>query len=154
MANTLGGYEEIAPPPPPRTFEIGLVMAGAISAGTYAAGVIDYLIEALDAWEEAKAWTKGTPEASQVPQHQVVIKVVTAASAGSMNGAILAVAAGRKFQHVGLAKPHFSRNYAARCRFAGGCHWDDLPYLAAPVWRSMLKPSESSYFGEKAICLV
>jgi hypothetical protein len=27
-----------------RTFEIGLVMAGAISAGAYTAGVIDFLI--------------------------------------------------------------------------------------------------------------
>ena len=96
-----GGYVEVSPPAAARTFEIGLVMAGAISAGTYAAGVIDYLIEALDTWEEEKARVKGTPEESQVPQHSVLIKVVTAASAGSMNGAILAVAAGRKFHHVG-----------------------------------------------------
>ncbi|MFO1098978.1 MAG: hypothetical protein U1E81_12135 [Xanthobacteraceae bacterium] len=29
-------------------FEIGLVMAGAISAGAYSAGVVDFIIEALD----------------------------------------------------------------------------------------------------------
>jgi hypothetical protein len=52
---------EIAPyklkesPPPDKTFDIGLVLAGAISAGAYSAGVVDFLIEALDAWEDAKA---------------------------------------------------------------------------------------------------
>ena len=35
-------------------FEIGLVMAGAISAGAYTAGVIDFLIQALDEYEKAK----------------------------------------------------------------------------------------------------
>ena len=37
-----------------RTFELGLVMAGAISAGAYSAGVADFLFEALDAYEEEK----------------------------------------------------------------------------------------------------
>lgn len=35
-------------------FEVGLVLSGTVSAGPYTAGVIDYLIEALDAWYEAK----------------------------------------------------------------------------------------------------
>ncbi len=37
-----------------RTFELGLVMAGAISAGAYTAGVLDFLFEALDAYNEEK----------------------------------------------------------------------------------------------------
>ena len=46
----------------PKTFEIGLVMAGAVSAGAYTAGVVDFLIEALDTWDQARtAQTKGTP---------------------------------------------------------------------------------------------
>src|SRR5271163_2793770 len=32
------------------TFKIGINMAGAVSAGAYTAGVLDFLIEALDAW--------------------------------------------------------------------------------------------------------
>eukprot|EP01042_Synura_sphagnicola_P011580 gene11580-14784_t len=36
------------------TFEIGLVLAGAISAGAYIGGVLDYLFEALDVFEAAK----------------------------------------------------------------------------------------------------
>ena len=42
-------------PSPDNPFEIGLVMAGAISAGAYTAGVVDFLIQALDEWEKAKA---------------------------------------------------------------------------------------------------
>jgi hypothetical protein len=37
-----------------RTFELAVVMAGAISAGAYTAGVMDFLFEALDAYEDAK----------------------------------------------------------------------------------------------------
>jgi len=35
----------------PKTFEVGIVMAGAISAGAYTAGVMDFVIEALNAYE-------------------------------------------------------------------------------------------------------
>ncbi len=96
-----GNYVDKTDPPKEKTFEIGLVMAGAISAGAYEAGVLDYLFEALDTWEDAKARVKGTPEENMVPQHKVVIRVVTAASAGSMSAAIMAVAARYNFTHVG-----------------------------------------------------
>ncbi|MDT4332728.1 hypothetical protein ACQE3D_00135 [Methylomonas sp. MS20] len=33
-----------------KTFELGLAGADAISAGSYTFGVIDFLIQALDAW--------------------------------------------------------------------------------------------------------
>jgi len=36
-----------------KPFEIGFVMAGAISAGAYSAGVLDFLVEALDPWGHA-----------------------------------------------------------------------------------------------------
>lgn len=64
-------------------FEIGLVMAGAVSAGAYTAGVIDYLLEALDTWQQEK--DKGN---LTVPQHSILIKVMTGASAGGMTTAI------------------------------------------------------------------
>ena len=38
----------------PKPFRIGVNMAGAVSAGAYTAGVLDFLIEALDTWYEAK----------------------------------------------------------------------------------------------------
>ena len=39
---------------PPPVFGIGLALAGAISAGAYTAGVIDFLMQALQAWEEER----------------------------------------------------------------------------------------------------
>jgi hypothetical protein len=67
----------------PREFQIGLVMAGAISAGAYTAGVMDFLLEALEAWEAAK---RSAP--NQVPDHPVRLRALSGASAGAMVGAI------------------------------------------------------------------
>lgn len=76
------------------TFEFGLVLAGAVSAGAYSAGVLDYLIEALDRWEEAKtanALQHGDQfEKWTVPPHAVRLTAVAGASAGSVCASILA----------------------------------------------------------------
>jgi Patatin-like phospholipase len=69
-------------------FNIGFALSGAISAGAYTAGVLDYFIQALDAWERARG------EAG-VPQHRAGIQVVTGASAGAITGALGAVALAR-----------------------------------------------------------
>ena len=69
-----------------RRFELGLVMAGAASAGTYTAGVVDFLIEALQAWQDAKA--TGDPS---VPDHEVCIRVAAGTSAGGIVAALLAM---------------------------------------------------------------
>lgn len=65
-------------------FELGLVMAGAVSAGAYTAGVVDFLMEALETWETKKK------EDNDVPTHQVKIKVISGASAGSIAAAVFA----------------------------------------------------------------
>ncbi len=91
------------PDPPDGTFEVGLTLAGAISAGAYTAGVIDFLIEALDAWEHAKATEKAKGDDARTyaaPFHTVRLKVITGASAGSIIGAIAAAAIRYDFQHV------------------------------------------------------
>ncbi len=68
------------------TFHLGLTMAGAVSAGCYTAGVLDYLFEILDLWEKAKK--KELPEFEAyydvVPKHNVIIDVMGGASAGGM----------------------------------------------------------------------
>ena len=69
------------------TFELGLVMAGAISGGSYAAGVVDFLIQALDAWYDDKAM--GQPS---TPDHAVKLRVMSGASAGAMCTGLAAVA--------------------------------------------------------------
>lgn len=70
-----------------KAFEIGLVMAGAVSAGAYTAGVVDFLIQALDEWYKAKEERPG-----EVPDHNVKLKVMAGSSAGGMTGAITAAA--------------------------------------------------------------
>ncbi|MBM3541728.1 MAG: patatin, partial [Alphaproteobacteria bacterium] len=75
-------------------FDIGLVMAGAISAGAYTAGALDFLIEALEAWQRAK------DAGEAVPSHGARIAVMAGASAGGICGAIAAVALGHDFAHV------------------------------------------------------
>lgn len=70
-----------------KEFQLGLTMSGAISAGAYTAGVMDFLVEALEAWERAR-------EADQngaVPNHRVGIKVLSGASAGAITAAIGAI---------------------------------------------------------------
>src|SRR5262249_60591703 len=63
--------------PQPKKFEIGLVMAGAISAGAYTAGVIDFLLQALAEWEQARK-----AEDNATPPHQVTIEVMAGSSGG------------------------------------------------------------------------
>lgn len=75
-----------------KSFEIGLVLAGAGAAGAYTAGVLDFLIEALDCWAEARAGNM-----PGVPHHDVKLRVVTGASAGAINAALLSASLTRPF---------------------------------------------------------
>jgi hypothetical protein len=91
-------------PPAKRTFYIGLNMAGAISAGAYSAGVMDFLIDALDTWYAAREeqrrqfgedywkWT--------IPAHDVKLVVLSGASAGGMTAAVAAAALQTEFHPV------------------------------------------------------
>jgi predicted acylesterase/phospholipase RssA len=77
-----------------RTFRIAINMAGAVSAGAYTAGVLDFLTEALDAWYRAKSGGE------LVPAHNVSIDVFSGASAGGMCAAISAILLQDEFEHV------------------------------------------------------
>src|SRR5579871_197515 len=70
-------------------------MAGAVSAGAYTAGVLDFLVEALEQWYAAKA--SGSPA---VPMHDLSLDVVSGASAGGMCASIAAVMVQGNFQHI------------------------------------------------------
>jgi Patatin-like phospholipase len=72
---------------PPKTFELGVALAGAISAGAYTAGVLDFLFQALSEWEANRE--------PSVEAHRVVIKVIAGASAGAITGALSIVALSR-----------------------------------------------------------
>ena len=106
LAATICPYVKKENPPAEGTFEIGIVLAGAISAGAYSSGVVDFLIEALDAWEAAKEAERktGRPQNEwSVPPHDVVLRVFAGASAGSMTAAIAAVALKYDFPHIDAA---------------------------------------------------
>ena len=77
-----------------KTFKIGLAMAGAVSAGAYSAGVLDFLLDALDAWYAAKA------RGERVPQHDIALDVASGASAGAMCSALLVMLLPYRFPHV------------------------------------------------------
>lgn len=80
-----------------KKIRLGICMAGAVSAGAYTAGAVDYLIETLERWEQRKTQIKDkisqglplTPEEALVPMHDVVIEVLSGSSAGGMTAAVM-----------------------------------------------------------------
>ncbi len=86
------------------TFHLGITMAGAVSAGAYTAGFIDYLLEALHLWEDKKNENRrneGTNKYDpRIPMHNVVIDVVGGASAGGMVSMMFALASYNKLTPV------------------------------------------------------
>lgn len=93
------------------TYHIGLSMAGAVSAGSYTAGMLTELFETINAWYDLKAAgiTFKTPDGKEVkispeemPQHEICIEALAGASAGGMCTALLAVC---------LAEGKFDRLY-------------------------------------------
>ena len=71
-------------------FRLGLAMAGAVSAGAYTAGVLDFMFEALDAWEQARV-----AEPARTPNHRVVLQALSGTSAGGMCAALSTLALAR-----------------------------------------------------------
>lgn len=69
------------------SYKLGLCMAGAASGGAYSAGVVDYLWEAMFAWERAKAANDPS-----VPPWNVSVADITGTSAGGIT-AVLALSA-------------------------------------------------------------
>ncbi len=86
-------------------FHLGLTMAGAVSAGAYTAGFIDYLFEALELWQEKKdenikLAAQGKEIDKTIPMHDVIIDVMGGASAGGMVSVMTALAAYQKMTPV------------------------------------------------------
>jgi hypothetical protein len=65
---------------------LGLVLAGAVTAGAFTAGVIDYLLNTLRIWH---AEYEKRPD--EVPEPNVIIDVMTGASAGGITAAVTTV---------------------------------------------------------------
>jgi hypothetical protein len=92
----------------PNEFKIGINMAGAVSAGAYTAGVLDFLMEALEEWQKAKDAFRtnlsnpapGATFENPVPLHDISIEVFSGASAGGMCAAIASVMVQGSFEHI------------------------------------------------------
>ena len=114
-------------PPHDEPFQVGLVLAGAISAGAYTAGVIDFLVQALAEWEKHR----GEPG---VPDHKVVIKVIAGASAGAITGALGAVALARGLDPRPFDPPPADANkQPLKCVLPSIYRtWVELPRMTGP----------------------
>ena len=76
-----------------KTFKLCITMAGAVSAGAYTAGVLDYLFETLELWEEAKRANRARginhPDYDHsIPMHHVEVDVLSGSSAGGICGSL------------------------------------------------------------------
>lgn len=75
----------------PGRIDIGLVLGGTVSAGAYTAGALDFLLQALAAYEAKR--TSGDADA---PSHQPVIAAASGSSGGGICAAQVAIAATRR----------------------------------------------------------
>ena len=107
-------------------YEIGLAMAGAISAGAYSAGVVDFLFQALHDWELAKR-----DDADHVPNHSVCIRAAAGASAGSITAALAAVAVAGGLRPEKVADPQKDRQPYRNVLPALYQAWVTMPDMAA-----------------------
>lgn len=78
-----------------KLFHLGLCMAGSISAGAYTAGVMDYLTEALQKWEQERG-------KEDIPDHRTVIDLLGGSSGGGITSAISLFAMQDKINHYRL----------------------------------------------------
>src|SRR4051812_37713828 len=119
------------------TFELGLVMAGAISAGAYTAGVLDFLIEALDAIEDVRAGRDTSHLVSSEadrkpiidPPHQLRLTAMSGTSAGAMVTAIFTTLLGTRVRPVGLDRQltdNSPANNPLYDAWVEQIHWDKL----------------------------
>ncbi|WP_271392465.1 patatin-like phospholipase family protein [Aequorivita sinensis] len=95
-----------------KTFKLCLTMAGAVSAGAYTAGVIDYLLETLELWEKAKVINRSRginhPDYDHsIPMHQVEIDVMSGSSAGGISGSLTLLAlADKNYKSINKDNPN------------------------------------------------
>lgn len=112
-------------------------MAGAVSAGAYTAGVIDYLLEALETWQQKKE----SGEAN-VPTHDIEISAIGGASAGGMTAIITAAALYEPFAPIKEAGKNLLEEIAGNKLYHS---WVDL--LSEDMMDMMLDTSDISKNG-------
>jgi len=115
------------------TFRISLAMAGAVSAGAYTAGVLDFLIEALDEWQKAKdenRKTNGDDTASwDVPSHDVDLHALVGSSAGGICAALMSTILRRPHSPVRTDDPDAIQPLGFNCLYDTWVHRADIDPL-------------------------
>jgi hypothetical protein len=85
-------------------FEIGISLTGTVSAGAYTAGVVDFLLQALEEWHKAKKADQdrfGTDYSKwRVPSHEVTIRGLSGASGGGVMTGLILNNIGKDFKPV------------------------------------------------------
>jgi hypothetical protein len=84
---------------PQGTFELALALGGTVSSGAYTAGVMDFLVEALD------TWTRLRDAKAAVPDHKTVLRFMAGTSGGGVCTAIFARAMNYAYPPVSQATP-------------------------------------------------
>ena len=119
------------------TVKLCITMAGAVSAGAYTAGVLDYLLDTLALWEAAKEKNRKLgPEHPKydhsIPMHQVEIDVLSGSSAGGISCTLMLLAlADKKYRSFGSRNELGENNvfYQSWVHMADDEHSDTLEKL-------------------------
>jgi hypothetical protein len=121
-------------------FEIGLVLGGTVSVGSYTAGVLDFLIEALDAWETAKH-----EDPANTPNHRVRLRIITGTSGGGISAVLTARALHYRFAPAASGTPAailacnpFYDIWVKQPSLEKMLHSDDLEGDPSPALNSLL----------------
>ncbi|MFZ4649337.1 MAG: DUF3376 domain-containing protein [Rubrivivax sp.] len=86
--------------------DLCLSLAGAVSGGAYIAGALAFIVEALDAWHEARSRRDAEgPSDALAPEHDVVLCGLAGASSGSLTAAALTAVLDRKLPLVDADTP-------------------------------------------------
>jgi Patatin-like phospholipase len=82
-------------------FRLGLALNGAAASGAWTAGALDFLVEALDLWDDKKRRDRERGDGrATVPDHELRVGIAGGASGGGICAALLARAAPWDFPHA------------------------------------------------------
>jgi predicted acylesterase/phospholipase RssA len=125
-------FPDRRPAPPARTFEFAIATVGGVSTGAYIAGVLDFLIEALDEFSRAQS---ENPQST--PTHKVRLANLAGASAGGTTAALAATC---------LLKdaPHVYDDAKWRALVQAGLRDGDQQAELSPLYRSWVVESQAT----------
>ncbi len=135
---------------PEGTFSIALSLTGGVSTGAYLAGALDFIIEALDAFQDAQAGRD-----AQAPPHAVLVEAICGASSGALTGGVAASVLRYAFDPANLgadaAKLAANPLYDAWVNMTGAAELLGTRDRGQPGLRSLFDSTSLDRVTEKAI---